>query len=238
MLYVTGDVHGEHRWNKRCLPNVDKLTDEDILFVCGDFGHIFHGNKLEESHLNGMEKYKFTIAFVDGNHENFDLIYTYPKEIWQGGYVHRIRKNVVHLCRGQVFEIAGKRIFSMGGGYSRDKALRKEGISWWPQEMPNEDEYNEAEANLRKVNFKVDYILTHTAPEETMSIFHPFHPEEARLNSFLEWVRENTEYKHWYFGHLHRNEDLWRKQTVLWFDVRNMQTNESVFDEEGAERYF
>ena len=92
MLYVTGDVHGEHRWNKRCLQNVDKLTDEDILFVCGDFGHIFHGNKLEESHLNGMEKYKFTIAFVDGNHENFDLIYTYPKEIWQGGYVHRIKK--------------------------------------------------------------------------------------------------------------------------------------------------
>ena len=238
MLYVTGDVHGEHRWNKRCLPNVDKLTEEDILFVCGDWGHIFHGNRLEESHLNEMATYKFTIAFVDGNHENFDELYKYPKEIWNSGYVHRIRRNVVHLCRGQVFDIAGTRIFTMGGGYSRDKALRTEGVSWWPQEMPTEEEYAEAEENLRKAGFKVDYILTHTAPEETMMQFHPFHPEEARLNFFLEWVREHTEYKHWYLGHMHQNRDLWRNQTVLWYDVRNMMTNESVFDTEGAERYF
>lgn len=238
MLYVTGDVHGEHRWNKRCLPNVDKLTEEEVLFVCGDFGHIFQGNKLEESHLNEMEKYKFTIAFLDGNHENFDLLYSYPKEIWNGGFIHRIRNNVVHLCRGQVFEIAGKRIFTMGGGYSIDKAMRKKGISWWPQEMPNEEEYKEAEKNLQKVNFKVDYILTHTAPEETMSLFHPFHQEESRLNLFLEWVRKHTEYRHWYFGHLHKDELLWRNQTVVWFEVRNMLTNESVFDEEAAERFF
>ena len=86
--------------------------------------------------------------------------------------------------------------------------------------------------NLEKFDNEVDYIITHAAPEETMCIFHPEHPKEKRLNNFLEWVRENVKYKHWYMGHLHRDEDLWRHQTVLWFQVRNLESNEVVGDEE------
>lgn len=71
--------------------------------------------------------------------------------------------------------------------------------------MPTDEEMKEAIHNLEKNQYNVDYIITHTAPEDTMSIFHPNHPEEKRLNNFLEWVRENTTYKHWYFGHLHED---------------------------------
>lgn len=38
---------------------------------------------------------------------------------------------------------------------------------------------------------------------------------EKPLNNFLEWVRESTEYKHWYLGHLHRDEDLYRIRNRL-----------------------
>ncbi len=172
--------------------------------------------------------------FVDGNHENFDRLESYPVEMWNGGKVHVIRRDdnnnpkVIHLMRGQIFEIEGKKIFTFGGGYSIDKNRRIRGSSWWEREMPTDAEMNEAICNLKENDYAVDYIITHTAPEETMSIFHPFHEEEKRLNNFLEWIRESTRYQQWFFGHLRRDEDLWRNQTVLWFEIRNIETNQVI----------
>ena len=85
--------------------------------------------------------------------------------------------------------------------------------------------------NLEANNYEVDYILTHTAPEDTMTLFHPSHEHEKRLNNYLEYVREHTKYKHWYMGHLHRDEDVWRHQSVLWFQVRNLLTGEILPEE-------
>ena len=115
MILVTGDTHGENRWNKANLSVIDELTEDDYVIVCGDFGYVFRGSKAENAYLDKMEKLKFNILFVDGNHENFPLLFSYPEELWNGGRIHRIRKNVIHLMRGQVFEIQGKRIFTMGG---------------------------------------------------------------------------------------------------------------------------
>lgn len=55
-----------------------------------------------------------------GNHENFDRLYQYPVEDWHSGKVHKIRESVLHLMRGQVFEIEEKKIFSFGGASSHD----------------------------------------------------------------------------------------------------------------------
>ena len=159
------------------------------------------------------------------------MINAYDVTTWNGGKVHIIKTDengtpkVIHLMRGQVYEIEGKRIFVFGGAYSIDKAMRIEGRRWWPQEMPNEEDMSEATRNLEAANWKVDYILTHAAPEETMSIFHPEHVHEMPLNGFLEYIREKTQYTHWYMGHLHRDEDVWRHQTILWFSLRNMEDN-------------
>lgn len=94
--------------------------------------------------------------------------------------------------------------------------------------MPTDDEMKEAVKNLECCQNKVDYVITHAAPEASMNIFHPYHPDEKPLNNFWEWIRENVGYRHWYMGHLHIDEDLWRHQTVLWFELRDMEINESV----------
>jgi len=99
-------------------------TSDDYLIVCGDFGYIFRGKDYEISFLNDLENLDATILFIDGNHENFDLLYSYPVETWNSGKIHRIRKNVIHLMRGQVFSIDGYTFFTMGGGYSLDKYIR------------------------------------------------------------------------------------------------------------------
>ena len=179
----------------------------------------------------------YTICWVDGNHENFDLISQYPVENWNGGKVHIIRRDkqgkpkIIHLMRGQVFNIYGKKIFTFGGAYSVDKYMRTPGYSWWEREMPSDAEMEEGNKNLEANNYEVDYILTHTAPEDTMTLFHPSPEHEKRLNNYLEYVRENTKYKHWYMGHLHRDEDIWRHQSILWFDVRNLLTGETIPEE-------
>lgn len=235
MLYVTGDTHGEEARFQKPNSVIEKtLKEQDKLFICGDFGYISDDSYPERQFLRFLCEKPFQILFVDGNHENFDLIEDYPVEEWCGGKVHIIRRNregipkIIHLMRGQVFEIEEKKIFTFGGAYSIDKHMRRPHFSWFPQEMPTDEEMKEAIANLEKYENKVDYILTHAAPEETMNIFHPYHLEEKKLNDFLEWVCENVEYKHWYMGHLHKDEDLWKHQSILWFELKDMLTNEVV----------
>lgn len=232
MIFVTGDTHGDR--DRFRLNDIKKISSGDTLIVCGDFGYIFSRGESEEEYLNFLAALPFCLVFVDGNHENFDRLESYPVEMWNGGKVHVIRRDgnsnpkVIHLMRGQIFEIEGKKIFTFGGGYSIDKNRRMRGYSWWEREMPTDAEMNEAICNLKENDYAVDYIITHTAPEETMSIFHPFHEEEKRLNNFLEWIRESTQYQQWFFGHLHRDEDFWRNQTVLWSEIRNIETNQVI----------
>ena len=62
----------------------------------------------------------YTTAFVLGNHENYDAYKDYPKEEWHGGQIQRIRPSVLHLMRGQVYELNGRKFFTMGGASSHD----------------------------------------------------------------------------------------------------------------------
>lgn len=233
ILAITGDTHGEEgRFLHPEEPANKYLQKGDYLFICGDFGYLFDDSYRETKFLKYLaEDIPFTICFCDGNHENFNTLNSYEVSEWKGGKVHVIKRDkdgiakVIHLMRGQVFEIERKKIFVFGGAYSIDKATRTEGRSWWPQEIPSEEEKDEAIKNLESANWEVDYIITHAAPEETMSIFHPEHVYEMPLNGFLEYIREKVTYSHWYMGHLHKDEDVWRHQTILWFSLKNMVDN-------------
>jgi len=220
MIFLTGDTHGKPeriRAIRRKLRGV--LGASDTAVVLGDFGFLFSGSDEEQANLDAIARMRITLAFVDGNHENFPAIAAYPEEDWHGGRVHRIRRNVVHLMRGQLYTIEGRTIFTFGGAYSLDRPWRTPGRSWWPEEMPSEAEYETARHTLGACGHRCDLVLTHTAPEETMRHYHPTHPAERPLNTFLQWVADTTDYGHWYFGHFHRDEPLWRRQTVVYKDV-------------------
>lgn len=220
MIYVTGDTHGEQA-RMLLLEKQTGLQVGDTLIVCGDFGYLFLNDRSENAFLDDLEKKPYTYCFVDGNHENFPAIFQYPQETWNGGSVHRVRRNVLHLMRGQVFVLEGKRIFTMGGAYSIDRATRKEGDSWWRQELPDNDEYHQAYRNLSRHGNTVDYILTHTMPRETILRYGRY-PDvhDMELTGFLEWVMYEVKYTHWYCGHWHDDCDLPQHITLLWHDVR------------------
>ena len=54
-------------------------------------------------------------------------------EEWHGGHVHKIREHVIHLMRGEMFDLDGKKIFAFGGarshdidGFATDAALKRD----------------------------------------------------------------------------------------------------------------
>jgi len=215
MIYITGDTHGDRlRFIENNMGD-DEWTENDTLIVCGDFGFVFCPDSFGEAEfLDYLETKPYTICFCDGNHENFPAIFSYPEERWNKGRIHRIRRNVIHLMRGQIYEIENKTFFTFGGAYSIDKAWRAEGRSWWSEELPTGEEYAEGFKNLKKNNYTVDYIITHTAPQsviQKMCAKQPWYSrvkpemntEEYQLIAFLGEVLHKTNFKHWYFGHWH-----------------------------------
>ena len=110
MIYITGDTHGDISCFKN--PKLNKLGEKDILIVCGDFGFIWNPHdKNEKKNLEFLKKRKYTICFVDGAHENFDILNSYKPYRWKGGNTHKIADNIYHLMRGEIFTFEGKSFF-------------------------------------------------------------------------------------------------------------------------------
>lgn len=224
MIYITGDTHGQRDFVKiRTFAYECQIAcKDDYLIIVGDFGAIWNEKTLDTD-LKPYECLPFTVLFVDGNHENFDLLNAFPIEMWNGGKIHRIRDNIIHLMRGQVYEIEGKTFFTFGGATSIDKIYRTENVSWWKEELPSYSDMQEADENLKRVNYKVDYIITHSCDER--ALYYPpllnrnFQVDKYPENSMLSYFEENVEYKHWYFGHYHLDGNLTDKKTVLYNEI-------------------
>jgi Icc-related predicted phosphoesterase len=216
MIYITGDLHGE-------ITRLSKLslTADDTLIVCGDFGFACHVPAENDFGLAWLARQPYTVLFIDGNHDNHDWLDAMPAEELYGGTVHRVRDNVFHLMRGQVYTIDGKKIFTMGGAYSIDKSMRIEGESWWKEELPTNEEYREATRNLKAHDFKVDYILTHTMPREMIvtRLFKIPDHHDAELTGFLDWINDTVEYQRWFCGHWHEDREITDKIRALYYDV-------------------
>ena len=170
-IVLAGDTHGVLTLDKvfNYQQTKNKLDMSDYLIICGDCGVVW-----DEDILGSIiEKYNSigtNILFVDGNHENFDLLNSYPVETWNGGKVHKIAENIIHLMRGQVFEIFGKKILTLGGACSTDKAQRTEHFSWWADEEFSEHDLQEALRNLKKHQNKVDFVISHSPTDDLIEL--------------------------------------------------------------------
>ena len=234
MIFITGDTHGLNDTQKleknRTLAS---LTNTDYLLITGDFGGLWDVDWPDENVLKFYSDQLYTTIFAEGNHENFDLLNSLPVEQWNGGKIHRITDKVIHLMRGQVFNIEDRSIFTFGGGASIDKAYREIGVSWWPEEEPSEEECREAMENLEKNGFLVDYIVTHAAPESIVrneiNSAHRLLCVDCDAEKFLDKVLQKTVYRRWYCGHYHFDMDIKEHRlSVLYQQVLDIKTGMRV----------
>lgn len=205
MIYVTGDTHGDISRFKN--PEIRKLSKGDTLIITGDFGFLWNGSKQEQAALKKLAEKNYTIAFIDGCHENFDILEKYPVKIWNGGKVRFIEHNIIHLMRGQAFEIEGRKIFTFGGGHSQDIEYRK-GIDWWEREQPTHEEVMEGIAHLRENSYKFDYIITHEPPASLKECLGVDIFERLELHAFFEEIIKTCTYKKWFFGKCHIDKHI------------------------------
>jgi len=255
MIYVTGDTHAEFsrftkksKWRTRFKPGAG-----DYVIVCGDFGLLWADDEMLKYNLDWMSRLPFTILWVQGNHENYDMIETYPIEVWNGGKVRKILDNVILLERGQVFTIDGKTFFTFGGASCHDvqggifdrndpnysdliKEANRRGLpyrvkhlSWWEQELPTEEEMQEGRKNLERVDYCVDYVITHCASSGMQELvlarlrsigYCSYYSTPDRLTDYFSELEGKLKYRRWFFGHYHFNEDLDDKRTILYEEVR------------------
>lgn len=227
MIYITGDIHGDpSRLGSRNLLKLGiDITKDDYVIICGDFGIIWNNplTKKEIYWLDWLAEKPFTTLVVDGNHENFDLLNSYPVVGFMGGQAHKISENVYHLMRGEVFEIEGKKIFSFGGATSTDKEGRMTGVSWWPQEVATMADFINAENNLKRYGYNVDYVVTHTAPRRFIAD-DPYcldRVAKCPTSIALSQLEPKISYKQWYFGHFH--EDYYDPDSVAVWMYRNIR---------------
>ncbi len=217
LIYITGDTHGEtYRFDS---PQMRKVKKGDTVIICGDFGFIWDGGKKEEKLLKKLGQKKYTLLFLDGTHENFDLLSKYPVTEWSGGKAQHISGNLYHLMRGQVYTVEGRRIFAFGGGESAEKQMRMEAGKWWPCEMPSKDEMREGIKNLRAVNMEVDCIVTHSPPSVTSVDAGGAPHAKNQLEAFFEQVAKHVGFKKWFFGSLHKDRKITYKQFAVFEGV-------------------
>lgn len=208
-IFVTGDTHrNPDTFGDFLIDHLDdevKLNKDDYLIVCGDFGFIWTKKLEDDFWLNWINNLPWTTLFVDGNHEGFERLYSYPVEEWHGGRMHRIKDSIYHLMRGEIFDIDNKKFFCFGGARSTDRMYRILGNSWWREEEPNKDEYNIAENNLKEIDFQPDYIITHDMPYSYIKEFYGPRAMRGDKTSYMlnDFLIQCYGYKKWFCGHHH-----------------------------------
>lgn len=253
MIYITGDTHSDFsRFTEENFPIQSEMTKDDYIIICGDFGGVWtfeEESSREKEALDWLNNKNFTTLFVDGNHENYTRLYNYPIEEWKGGKVHKIRDSVLHLMRGEIFDIDNKKIFAFGGARSHDiqdgilnldeeekiYEYRKRGayfrirdFSWWDLELPTNQEMENGIENLEKMNYKVDYIISHCCPTSIQALINSTYKRNI-LTDYLQQVSEKCTFKRWYFGHYHDYKQINSQFTLLYEDIVPLEY-ESVFE--------
>lgn len=226
MVFVTGDTHGEEaRWRLLYQQGERYFTSADTLIVTGDFGYVCgpDGPKHKLQLLDNLAARPYTICFCDGNHEDFAALKEYPVVEWNGGAVHVIRPNILHLMRGQCYTIEGKTFLSLGGAYSRDGYMRTRGGNWFPEdELYRGEDYDTTAATLKRIGNKVDYVISHTCPTEIIRrMGRSPNPHDAQMTGHFDWVMYELgdSFKQWFFGHWHLDEQITPRFRCVWYDL-------------------
>lgn len=252
MVYLTGDTHNEFtRLSNKYFKKYDwEIGENDYIIVCGDLGLCWSKDKTFEWNCKWFAEKPYTLLWVQGNHENYDMIDEYPIEKWHGGNVrHIVRDKVILLERGQIFNIEGKTFFTFGGASSHDThggildrtscefefmvqrarslylPYRIIGESWWSQELPSEEEMQEGLLNLQKTDYKVDYVITHCCATELQNKIMSYVDGNSKpdiLTDYLQELESKLEYKHWYFGHYHHDFNVDENHTLLYKKIINL----------------
>lgn len=202
MIYALGDIHGtmaKLKWMRQF------LQPEDIVIQVGDFG--FYNDVLNEFHNTFPKGYTCKLYAIAGNHEDYSLI-----DSWSKTDITDVGGNLFHVPRGYVMEYMGKRMGFIGGAESIDRAWRKEGYDWFPQERITREDADLLYKNAGKK--RLDYLFSHTPTISTIQgsfipldleawLLPPDWKDESSI--LMDEIHSKLRPRDHYCGHMHRS---------------------------------
>lgn len=211
MIYVTGDTHGDEKiFTERRLGHMKK---DDVLIITGDFGFLWDNSKEELKKLKKLTKKKHNILFVEGAHENFELLKQYEEVDLYEGKARKIAENIYCLNRGELYLIEDRIVFALGGGLPPEADENSENPS-----MPTDEEMEYAVVNLQEQHMDVDIIITHEAPASVKRQLDRGATIND-LNIFLDTILRKARYGKWFFGSLHQDRAVSENLICVFEDV-------------------
>ncbi len=214
MVYITGDMHGEYKRFKD--KKLKKLSAKDTLIICGDFGFLWNNSDEERKILHQIGERKHKTLFLDGRHENFELLKACEETELFGGKVGHVCGNLYHLKRGEIYEIENESYFVFGGACedNLDRIENGEENGF----VPTMEEMRYGVKQLDRYDKTVDYILTHEPPfSYGVRMGRRFVSEPFCF--FLEEIFKNISYRRWFFGSLHTNAAVGKKGQAVFAEV-------------------
>ena len=229
MLFITGDIHGEYdlrKFGKEEFPIQSELTRNDYVIICGDFGLLWDESKTEKYWIKWLDNKPWTTLWIDGNHENYNLLKQYRVEDWNGGKIQKISPNIYHLCRGHMFTLDSKKEFAFGGAESHDKQFRITGKTFWEEEMPTQREMQQGISVLQKNNWTADIVITHSLPTYILSAFNmtEIYPPNA-LTDYFQSINDRMNFRMWFSGHYHMFKQCTPKHYMIFNTIVQITDN-------------
>jgi len=230
-IFLTGDTHNSRelmkKFNSKNFKIKKELTKDDVVIILGDVGSLTWDRSKETLYnLKWLDNQPFTTLFIDGNHDNFNILDNLPVKQLYGNEVGVLSDSVYHLKRGNIYEINGKTFLTIGGATSINKEWRIPEISWWDREVINNKEIENTYRNLEKYNYKVDYILTHTIFDKVADLLIKGKVEKCPTANFLKDIYNKVEFDKWVFGHFHIDS---RRDFIMLAEYASMFT--CLYDE-------
>lgn len=225
MIYITGDTHRDFERIYDFCQEVG-ATQEDILIILGDATINYYLNSDDKILKEELSEYPITFLFIHGNHEERPyMIDTYEEIEWNGGiaYIEEEYPNLIFAKDGEVYDLDGAKAMAIGGAYSVDKFSRD---IWFDTEQPDDIIKEHVESQLDKLDWKIDYIFSHTAP-------YKYEPQEAFLPNidqknveksterWLDEIEDKLDYSRWFLGHYHIDTRIDRV-TVMYHEFEEL----------------
>lgn len=198
---IAGDWHDNWKYIWKVVKRAHEKNTQVILQV-GDFGY-WEDRPGYGVLSDWLKERDMWLMFIDGNHENFPLLYSKP--VHSEGYRH-IEERIIHLPRGFRWKWEDRTFTALGGATSIDRGWREPGLEWFPEE-----DITLGDAARTSQEGHTDILLTHDAPQ---SIIVPFEPvgleiphydlhRSATSRYLLDKVMFDTTPNYLFHGHYH-----------------------------------
>ena len=210
-ILVAADWHGNTYWALNVIQRVPQLLRGEqtrLILQLGDFG-IWpgpQGQRYLSAVAAALDQVHASLWFVDGNHEDFAQLGRKASGMLPDGRIP-VQGNIFHLPRGHRWQWHGRTWLACGGGVSLDKAARREGQDWWPQE-----EITDQQETAMVAAGHADVLVSHDCPAGVSHTFAPppswWSPADLSRNAEhrerLQRITAAVQPGHVMHGHLHR----------------------------------